>query len=499
MTPSKKGSPLRPVVRLMLDRFPVFIGLYFIAHLVLRVWSSNTLTIDESEQMLLSQCFSLGYNAQPPLYTWIQIFFFNIFGPTVFSIALLRHLFLFLLYLFVYLSAKEITRDKTMSALCSVSMVLLHPIGWAAQVDQIHSVAVTTAAAATLYGFLRITRNGQVTDYLLLGIAVGCGVLFKYNFVLLAAAMLIVGALSPELRKHLLTPKLLLTVVLALVLVMPHTLWFFTHMDLATGETLYRMRVDPDGHGQLWITMYGVFEFVVAVISFTTPFWIIFLVLFGRHLQPGSHPQTRWLSHIMVTILIMVLVIVIGSETTNVKDRWLQPYLFFFPLWAFLYVNPDALRRRAPAMAGLVAVVMLVIFIIIPLRLVTTDLTQDPRRENYPFDALAAEIKSQGFQSGTIVTQDMFIGGNLRLFFPKAAVSTPQFSMPADDDHAHPVLYVWHSPKLMTKKEFRATGKDMACVDRTTSLPYKHSRTMAYTPFYRICRAAPEIPPTDGP
>jgi len=490
---------LRPVIRLMLDRFLLFIGLYFAAHLVLRVWSSNTLTIDESEQMLLSQCFSLGYNAQPPLYTWIQILFFDLFGQSVFSIALLRHLFLFLLYLFVYLSAKEITRDKTMSALCSASMVLLHPIGWAAQVDQIHSVAVTTTAAATLYWFLRITRSGRAADYLLLGIAVGCGVLFKYNFVLLAAAMLLVGILSPELRKHLLTPKLGITVVTALVLVAPHTLWFFTHMDLATGETLYRMRVDPDGHGQLWITMYGVFEFIVAVISFTTPFWIIFLALFGRHLQPGSRPQTRWLSHILLVLLVMVLMIVIGSETTNVKDRWLQPYLFFFPLWAFLHVDPDALQRKAPVMAGVAAVVMLVIFIIIPLRLVTIDLTQDPRRENYPFDALAAEIKSQGFQSGTIVAQDMFIGGNLRLFFPEAAVSTPQFSMSADGDHAYPLLYVWHSPKLMTKKEFRTAGKDMVCVDHVASLPYKHSRTMSYTPFYRICRATAETPPTDGP
>lgn len=475
---------MRPITDLMLGRFPYFIGFYFLVHLILRVASNNTLTIDESEQMLLAQYFSWGYNSQPPLYTWIQIVFFDLFGHSILSIAVLKHLFLFLLYLFTYFSAKEVTQDKSLAALCSMSMILLFEIGWSAQIDQIHSVAVTTAAAATLYWFLRIARREQTMDYCFLGVAVGCGILFKYNFVLLIVALVLVSLLSSDLRSRVVNYKILLCIAATAILILPHTIWFVRHLSVATTETIQRMHVDQGGNA-LNSAALGLFDFSTAIIAFISPFWLVFWVTFRKQIQSSRYPQARWLSYNFLVLLVLLSLLIVFSGTTNVKERWLQPYFFCFPMWAFLHIDAVALRRKAARWASLAAFFMLIVLIAIPLRLITIDFTGKPHRENYPFDALAAKIRANGFQSGTIVAQDMFLGGNLRLFFPDATVSAPQFPNSANRP-GQSVLHIWHDQEQAAESRM-LMDSDAACFDFQNAIQYKYSTSFVYRPFYTLC------------
>ena len=52
---------------------------YFLAHVVVRVTISDSLELDEAEQLVLGQALSWGYGTKPPLYSWLQIGFFRIF------------------------------------------------------------------------------------------------------------------------------------------------------------------------------------------------------------------------------------------------------------------------------------------------------------------------------------------------------------------------------------------------------------------------------------
>src|SRR5262245_21622617 len=79
----------------------IWLLVYFGAHLLSRVLVSDALELDEAEQTLWTQQLHAGYGAQPPLYTWLQWGVFQLFGVSVFSLALLKNLLLALTYTFV--------------------------------------------------------------------------------------------------------------------------------------------------------------------------------------------------------------------------------------------------------------------------------------------------------------------------------------------------------------------------------------------------------------
>src|SRR6266576_3897790 len=71
---------------------------YFAIQLLTRSLISETIGIDEADQVVLGQKWSWGYGPQPPLYTWLLRMFVAGFGPSVFSLTLLRELMLFGVY-----------------------------------------------------------------------------------------------------------------------------------------------------------------------------------------------------------------------------------------------------------------------------------------------------------------------------------------------------------------------------------------------------------------
>src|SRR5436190_22437 len=86
----------------------ICLGIYFALHVLTRSLISQSLQIDEAEQLIFTQDWALGYGSQPPLYTWIQKIFFSVFGLNVFGLSLLKNLLLWTFYAYFFLSAREI-------------------------------------------------------------------------------------------------------------------------------------------------------------------------------------------------------------------------------------------------------------------------------------------------------------------------------------------------------------------------------------------------------
>src|SRR5512133_574724 len=76
-------------------RFVLCLALLFGGHAVLRTVLSPTANLDEAEQLMLTQDWALGYGPQPPLYTWLQACVFQVFGVSIFSLAVLKNGLLF--------------------------------------------------------------------------------------------------------------------------------------------------------------------------------------------------------------------------------------------------------------------------------------------------------------------------------------------------------------------------------------------------------------------
>src|SRR4051794_35034986 len=85
---------------------------YFGLQVFTRCCVSNSLQLDEAEQLLLTQTWQWGYGSQPPLYTWLQTICFALFERDVFALSILKNCLLFSIYWFVYLSGKEVFSNR---------------------------------------------------------------------------------------------------------------------------------------------------------------------------------------------------------------------------------------------------------------------------------------------------------------------------------------------------------------------------------------------------
>ena len=98
------------------------------AHVALRLALSSALRWDEAEQTLWSQHLAWGYGTQPPLYTWLQWGLNAVLGPSVLSLAVLKHALLALTYLFMGLAARALLPPRA-AWWAAASMVMLPALG----------------------------------------------------------------------------------------------------------------------------------------------------------------------------------------------------------------------------------------------------------------------------------------------------------------------------------------------------------------------------------
>src|SRR3954470_25046358 len=158
----------------------LLLGIYFGLHVLTRSVVSHNLQLDEAEQFVLTQDWRWGYGAQPPLYNWLQKALFSALGVNVFALSLLKNVSLWAAYAFTFLAAREILANARLAALATAALLFFPQIAWESQRDQSHLVLATTAAAATLWIYVRLLKTEQLRWFFLFGMAAALGFLAKY-------------------------------------------------------------------------------------------------------------------------------------------------------------------------------------------------------------------------------------------------------------------------------------------------------------------------------
>ncbi len=252
-----------PRVLTSASRFLLLLGGYFLLQIVLRLITSNTTDLDESEQLLATQQWQWGYGPQPPLYTWLLIPFVKTLGPGALALALLKDALLFGTYALTFASARLMFRDAARSALAALSLLFLPQIAWEAQRDLSHSVLVTFVAVATFFVVLRLKERLELNSvktrenrrrptwplYLALGLCIGGGVLSKYSFLVFVGGLLIAGIAISSFRPILLNPGIVISATVCAIIVSPHLIWARQHADWVT-STSSKLKIATD---QPWL------------------------------------------------------------------------------------------------------------------------------------------------------------------------------------------------------------------------------------------------------
>ena len=406
-------------------KFLLICATYFGLHILLRTLISPTLDYDEAEQALLSQWLLPGYTEQPPLYSWIQYLLFHLFGEGVLAISLLKNSLLFLTYLFVLLAGRLLFASRFLPILASAALLLIPQIGWESQRDMTHTTLVTCSAAATLWLLLRLLKNNSPLDYLYLGIGIGVGFMSKANYFAFLALLLPVFLSFQKGRKTLGSPRILITLLVAVSMAGPFFLWLLQHQDIALSAShkLHRPTENPLLHGLL--------SFFKNGLLFLTPFLIISFVSFRKTIlarKIENNFAISFFSRYLFFFILLMCIAIFFFNITYVKDRWLQPILFVVPLFCFARLDGVVLdNNHLKTFFGFILLAAVTVYTVFTLRVVATDITGSFCRLNYPMQAIAAKIHKSGFKNGVIVSDNRFLAGNLRLQFPGSAALIPGY------------------------------------------------------------------------
>jgi len=463
-----------------------FFGLlvYFAAHVAMRVLVSSSLELDEAEQALFSQWVRADYVSKPPLYTWLQIIVFEIFGINVFGLSLLKNSLLATIYAFVFLSARLFFRDTRLALLAALSLLLIPQISWESQRDLTHSILVTAISAMSFYVVLRLLGSRASKDYLCFGLLVGLGMLSKYNYFIFVGAVLLTLFSYPKGRSVVFNGRIFMSLAIALAILLPYLLWLYSHLGAATASV---DKFNILTHGYMSI---GTMRLLLACISFVAPLCCLYLVLFPRgylhaiHNHPCreiSFPIHRY----FIIVFCLLLTMIIFWGITNFKDRWMLPLFFLFPFYFLVHISADALHTKAVTRFTAVAMVAASsILVVIPGRVVLGPSFGYYSSFNFPYTTLADKIREYCPDPRLIIADRPQNAGNLRLQFPKSLVVAPTLEpIGADKSVAErKTVIFWNAResrrmparlKSYLKNEFGIRPEELTVI--YAELPYKYS------------------------
>jgi 4-amino-4-deoxy-L-arabinose transferase-like glycosyltransferase len=219
-----------------------------------------------------------------------------------------------------------------------------------------HSVLALAAAAATLYGLVRVLERGSTGDFLWLGLAVTAGLLSKYNFGVFVISLAIAAATIREFRVALWRPQLALTVSFVVLAVMPHAVWAARH----PAETTARLK---KLHVQTYVLGYqvplggiaGVASLLWAAIANVAPMTLILAAVqrisHERQCSTATFDNAAPLRKLCIrTVLIafaLSAIFVLASGIKNVPERYLTLLLIPFPVWLALAFALEARPHAA--------------------------------------------------------------------------------------------------------------------------------------------------------
>jgi hypothetical protein len=445
------------------------VTLWGLAHLLLRGLNSPVLGTDDMFENVLVQTLEPGYMLrQPPLYEWLLWSAQQLFGPTIWAALFVKYGLISLAALFLFLIARKAIEDPRLAALCAFSYSLFYQFGWNLHEGVTHTVVLTTACAMSAFFFLKALESGRYGFYVLFGLAAGAGLLGKHSYPLFALALVIAAASDRAWRGRLSVAGLVLVPIAAMLVYSPYAYWIlsegltlFASVSTTMGvsaETSHFARVG-EGLGKL----------AFGLLGFSVPLVPVLLILFwprylGRKTPsvPAVNDVARLCGRTVVVMIVLTALMIALAGATYVKERHMHPLLLLLPVWLFADLERFGFQRQWRWLA-----VVIVAFAVVAFTARVPGLFAPDRfwcggncRHMKPYADLEEPLTKLGAATATLVADDGYTGGNLRVLFPDARIATS--AIPAVTRPRERCFYVWEEgekePQVPAEERFGETA-----------------------------------------
>lgn len=416
------------------ERAPVMMAIYVLAIFLLWVLPPTSLAVDETEQMIATQVWSLGYGPQLPLYTWLQVLVFEVTGPGKLGLAVLKYSLLVAIYLGMWVLARRLGLGPWGAAIAMAGMLALPTLIWSAQRDLTHTALMATLCVWAMVAAIHAIQSGRMLSYLGFGVVLAAGMLSKWNFAFLAAGMFAAALL---LRQGRLTGFAASLIVMLTLLSAP-AIWAINNPNIVLSSThRFAINAGPGG-AAAGAALLSLGEGVVTELLILT---LLCLWAFGSFLWTARtvppQPTERFLALSVGLTAAVSLLGVFASGTQEVNPRWLLPVTLFLPLLIALRVEPRLTQRRGTRFLSGIAGLAVVFGIAAPQAILWA--SPEPPSRLMPYAEAAAPLRARAPEA--VFVANHIVGGSLRAVAPDVGVVPSHMFI--DADLPIPEVVVW--------------------------------------------------------
>ncbi|WP_420601064.1 ArnT family glycosyltransferase [Flagellimonas sp.] len=321
------------------SRLTWFLALFSLSSIILISYLKNSLELEDAEQAYYSQWWRWGYDDQPPLYTWLQKMVNYCFGITKFSFSFLRGvLFASILLLLTKLGKKLFGEAKKAELVMLASVLIPVFIDFAFR-RLSHTLLASLTILATYLVVTKLVQKKSAYNYLLLGLAMGIGMLAKYNNVLFPATLFIVSFFDSNIKTIVWNKKIVLSCMVAMALISPHLYWLLHEGYLLEIKKSLGMKFGDSDPG---IFVIGpVLKMGKALLEGMLPILLLTIgMFFFRKKNPQNNQKLTWLFHLGIAQVGVLLVFFVLMDAQDVHGRWLLPLLLPYLVLFIAYLGP---------------------------------------------------------------------------------------------------------------------------------------------------------------
>ncbi|MBL4613292.1 MAG: glycosyltransferase family 39 protein [Magnetovibrio sp.] len=464
----------------------------------LRMSAFSGLSGDEAEQVLFAQSFRWGYDvANPPLYTWILIALFSVFGKSAGLVVAFKLCILAGIYLALHHAARlSLGNERRLDwALVALSPLLIFFMSWHAIFSYSHSLLNALFIVLTFSALHMVIKDGRLRWYVVLGSLIGLGIMTKYAYVMFLLALISAGMSLTMVRSRLLNRSALVTVIIASAIIAPHVAWLWASADMLKDAISYKLETGQD-ISTIKAIGKGLWSLLRSTFAFLSPLWLIVLLVF-----PAIFKKTRQadllpiaaplLSRTFLAIIILMLSMVVLGGVTQFRPNYLF-ILILFPLWVFARLPAEPVPgKRRRVYAGLVMTACALSVGGLAAKAVLDPLRCKKCQFLIPYEKIAKELQRQGFNAGSVFATwyPNPLPGNLALYLPDSRIVSHKFIdiIPPARQHAKnqtgQCMAVWVPRERGGKTAEAAAGSTNAIFG--TKLPPNQPSQRIELPLYR--------------
>jgi len=403
---------------------PIFwLFIYLFIHLSVRILFSQTLQVDDAEQIDYAQNLLLGYPIpQPPLYSWLSWGMFKIFSTGLFALTLLKYILIFLTFWFTWLVSGQLFQHLQTRYIATFSYLLMPSFAWHMHQGFTHTILLGFGIILSLHALLLLKENNSIKNYLYFGLSLGIGLMAKYSFLLFMIPLLVSAVSIASFRKIIINQKILLSIGVFILVVGPHAYWLTQHYQEVFLSIDQKLKVTSDN--LLVDRIKSVGQFTGAAIAFVVPFSLIFIInswkkIFNIDKQASKDDSALLLNRFYLTILVSIILLAIFVSMPHFKVRWFHPLMMIFPLWMLIRIERKQLITKT-VIKWFYSLVVLLSVLVLSVRII--QMTIGPElgkygRLNRPIVETIDKLPDTVTRNNVLRTEDGFIGSHLLSMF----------------------------------------------------------------------------------